>query len=195
MNRLLPDGEKSWRPIGSTLKPSGASGTESTGDSDGLSGCSRQERRTDDDYCRASDEGIEISFADGCSGVVPFAELPEVGSLSNLEDLELPDPFELVLRSRRGERVELPWDFARHYCDPSYRPRVEATAAAGRASLGERVRRLREELGMTQEQLATAAGIGRITLVRIENGAQSPRYGTLVALAKALRRQPADLFA
>lgn len=39
---------------------------------------------------------------------------------------------------------------------------------------------------MTQEHLAAAAGIGRVTLVRIERGEQSPRYGTLVALAEAL---------
>lgn len=46
---------------------------------------------------------------------------------------------------------------------------------------------------MTQERLASEAGIGRVTLVRIENGEQSPRYETLVALAEALKRPPAEL--
>ncbi|MCH8348642.1 MAG: helix-turn-helix transcriptional regulator [Chloroflexi bacterium] len=33
-----------------------------------------------------------------------------------------------------------------------------------------------------------AADIGRVTLVRIEHGDQSPRYDTLVSLAQALGR-------
>ena len=34
--------------------------------------------------------------------------------------------------------------------------------------------------------LASAAGIGRVTLVRLEGGEQSPRYETLMAIARAL---------
>ena len=37
---------------------------------------------------------------------------------------------------------------------------------------------------MTQQQLANAAGIGRVTLVRIESGSYSPRFHTLDALAR-----------
>jgi transcriptional regulator with XRE-family HTH domain len=47
---------------------------------------------------------------------------------------------------------------------------------------------------MTQEQLAERAGVGRITLLRIEKGEQSPKYDTLIALASALNRDPAELF-
>ena len=36
--------------------------------------------------------------------------------------------------------------------------------------------------------MATAAGIRRVTLVRVKNGEQLPRYETLVALAGALGR-------
>ncbi len=39
---------------------------------------------------------------------------------------------------------------------------------------------------MTREEPATAAGIKRVTLVRIENGEQWPRYETLAALAGVL---------
>ncbi len=144
---------------------------------------------------KASDQGIEFAFADGCTGMISFGDIPEIGSLSNLVDMELPNPYEAVLRNRRGETVELPWDFARHYCDPAYRPRVDQIAATGRSSLGDRIRRIRESEGLTQNELAKAAGIGRITLVRIEKGGSSPRYATLIALAKALGRSPADLLA
>ena len=46
---------------------------------------------------------------------------------------------------------------------------------------------------MTQQELASKAGIGRVTLVRIENGEQLPRFETLTALADALHRPTADL--
>ena len=124
-------------------------------------------------------EGIELVFADGRSGVVPFVDMPEVGDLESLADIDLPNPYEIVVRSTQGQTAEIPWDFARHYCDDSYRPRIEAVAARGRQTLGERVRALREESGLTQ--------------VRLENGEQSPRYHTLVALAMALGRPTQDL--
>ena len=137
--------------------------------------------------------GIHLTFADGRSGLVPFADLPEIGDQSNLESSELPNPYTIVLRSRNGTTAEIPWDFARHYCDPSYRPRVEAVAVADRQSIGKRIRGLREAAGMTQEELSSSAGVGRITLVRIEKGEQSPRYETLVALSRALGRPLAEL--
>ncbi len=45
--------------------------------------------------------------------------------------LELPNPYEMILTTLPGERVELPWDFVRHHCDRSYRPMVEAIALRG----------------------------------------------------------------
>ena len=129
-------------------------------------------------------EGVEITFADGCRGLVPFADIPEVSRFENLANVELPNPYEVMLITKSGDTVELPWDFVRHFCDDSYRPRVEAVAQGGRQALGARVRQLRDAAGLTQEALARAASIGRVTLVRIENGEQSPRYETLVSLAR-----------
>ena len=132
--------------------------------------------------------GIELTFADGASGLIPFADIPEIGDASSLKSIELPNPYVIVLKNRAGEDAEIPWDFARHYCDASYRPRVEVIGAEGQRSIGARVRSLRAEAGMTQQELASRAAIGRVTLVRIEKGDQSPRYETLTALAKALGR-------
>ncbi len=110
----------------------------------------------------ANEEGIAVEFADGCRGAIPFADVPEIGNLRNLKSLDLPNPFELVLRNETGETVELPWDFARHYCDSSYQQRVEAVAAAGRSTMGTRIRKLRESAGLTQDALASEAGMGRV---------------------------------
>ncbi len=139
------------------------------------------------------ENGVEMSFADGRSGLIPFADLPEVGESAAISSIELPNPYEMVLETADGERIEIPWDFARHYCDESYRPTVEAIAMQGRQTIGERIRRLRESAGLTQEALARGAGIGRITLVRLENGEQSPRFKTLNSIARALGKSVQEL--
>lgn len=132
------------------------------------------------------EDGIELGFADGAKGIIPYAELPGIGERAALSALELTNPYELVLKTAQGATVEIPWDFARHYCDATYRPTVEAIGMQGRDTLGQRVRRLRNAAGLSQDALAGAAGIGRETLVRLENGEQRPRFKTLGAVAKAL---------
>ena len=137
--------------------------------------------------------GIELSFADGLKGLIPYGEVPEVKVREGISGLELPNPYEMVLQTAKGESVEIPWDFARHYCDATYRPTIEAIAALGRQTIGERVRRYRESAGLTQKGLARAADIGRVTLVRLEKGEQSPRFKTLKAVADALGMEAPDL--
>ena len=138
-------------------------------------------------------DGVELRFADGHKGLVPFADIPEIGERAGLSGLDLPNPYEMVLTTVQGDRIEIPWDFARHYCDQSYRPTVEALATQGRKTLGERIRHFRETAGLTQEALAHAADIGRVTLVRLEKGSQTPRFKTLTAIAQALGRPVQDL--
>ena len=106
--------------------------------------------------------------------------------MRTLSTLELPNPYEMTLKTTQGATVEIPWDFARHYCDTSYRPAVDAIAMRGRHTLGQRVRRLRNTAGLSQNALARAAGIGRVTLVRLEKGDQTPRYKTLSTVARVL---------
>ena len=139
------------------------------------------------------DDGIELGFADGFKGLIPYAEVPEIQTREGISGLELPNPYEMVLQTADGENVEIPWDFARHYCDATYRPTIEAIAALGRQTIGERIRRYRESAGLTQEALARAAEIGRVTLVRLEHGEQSPRFRTLKAVADALGMEAPDL--
>ncbi len=132
------------------------------------------------------EDGIELSFADGSNGLIPYADVPEIRERAAVSGLELPNPYEVVVETAHGEKVEIPWDFARHYCDASYRPTIEAIAMRGRQTVGLRIRQFRESAGLTQEGLAHAADIGRVTLVRLEKGEQTPRFKTLDAIAKAL---------
>ena len=138
-------------------------------------------------------EVIALTFADGCKGIIPFSDIPELNNDPDIKSIELPNPYQVNIRNSMGEEIELPWDFVRHYCDSSYRSKIENVAVAGMQSMGKRIRAIREAAGMTQSQLAAAAGIGRVTEVRIENGEQSPRYETLVAISHVLRRPLAEL--
>ncbi len=139
------------------------------------------------------EDGIELNFADGSKGLIPYADVPEIKERGAVSSLELPNPYEMMVETDSGEQVEIPWDFARHYCDAFYRPAIEAIAIQGRQTLGARIRDMRESAGMTQEALARAADIGRVTLVRVEKGEQSPRFRTLEAIAGALGRRVSEL--
>jgi DNA-binding XRE family transcriptional regulator len=141
----------------------------------------------------AAARGIRVTFADGLHGLVPFSRISGIKGRSDLFALELPNPYLLLLRAKHGPAVELPWDFVRHYCDVDYRPRMETLGGLGRKALGQRIKALRETEGKTQEELASLSGIGRVTLVRIERGEQSPRFETLIALARGLGRSVEEL--
>jgi transcriptional regulator with XRE-family HTH domain len=60
--------------------------------------------------------------------------------------------------------------------------------------VGELIRRYRGRSGMTQEELASRAGVAASTLIRIESGeAKRPRVGTLSRLSEVLGIGPEEL--
>jgi len=132
---------------------------------------------------RLTEAGLHVRFADGREGVIPFAELRLPGEPANLT---IPSPWVLEIHLADGRVEEVPWDFARHFADPGYRARSEAAAKRGREVFGERLRALRSERGLTQEDLAERSGVHRVTIARIEAGERLPRYQTLEALAAGL---------
>lgn len=138
---------------------------------------------------------IRIQFADGRAGWIPVADIEQADPpvRLDLDRVEMPNPYEIVIGTEEGGTIEVSWDFARGYCDPSFQEREREQAQRGQAHLGGRIRQFRERAGWTQEELAGRAGIGRVTLSRLESGGHSPRYQTLVALAKALGVSVTDL--
>ena len=48
------------------------------------------------------EDGIELSFADGAKGLIPYSDLPEIGKRATLSTLELPNPYEMVLKTAQG---------------------------------------------------------------------------------------------
>ena len=59
---------------------------------------------------------------------------------------------------------------------------------------GREVRRRREALGLTLEQLAESSELTPNYIGTIENGKRDPSLSTVLALARGLRVPPADLF-
>lgn len=62
------------------------------------------------------------------------------------------------------------------------------------ALLGQTIRELRIDKGMTQQQVADRAGVNRTFIVALEKGRQNASTITLVKIARALDALPSDLF-
>ena len=63
------------------------------------------------------------------------------------------------------------------------------------AYIGERLRQLREQRALRQEDLAELAGVGKNTVNRIEKNRTEPHMTTLRKLAEALGVDPSELVA
>src|SRR5690348_5719537 len=70
----------------------------------------------------------------------------------------------------------------------------DARSAAGQ-SLGERVKQLRLDRGLTLAQVGQAGSVSTSTLSKIENDRLSPTFETLIALARGLGVSVEQLFA
>lgn len=93
-----------------------------------------------------------------------------------------------------GNKYEVPWDRVLYEAEASYpyfrgnRAKIERSMVGGR-----QIRKLRKTKGMTQAQLAHAAGILRPNLSRIEAGKHRPTLETLEKIAAALKLPVVDL--
>ena len=129
-------------------------------------------------------DGVHVIFVDGQAGVIPWRDVPGITSSDEVQGVK--HNADVIWIATRGGTIELPWDFARHYADRGFQAREEAIARESRRVLGQRVKQARKSAGLTQERLAQAAGIKRVTLARIEAGENSPRFETLQAIARGL---------
>jgi len=59
--------------------------------------------------------------------------------------------------------------------------------------VGSLLRKRRQQIPLTQEELAHRAGLSPSTVIKIEAGRQQPRPSTVRKLATALKLKPGDL--
>jgi DNA-binding XRE family transcriptional regulator len=71
--------------------------------------------------------------------------------------------------------------------------RQEPEATQLRA-FGATLRLIRTDAGLTQEQLAHAAGVGRTYIGEVETGVRNPTLSTIWQLSRALRVSPRSFF-
>ena len=72
-------------------------------------------------------------------------------------------------------------------------PVAVLAARLGWVGSAAKLKRPRKRSGLTQEQLADAAGISRTYLSRLETAMHDPTVGVVERLAKALKVKPTDL--
>jgi transcriptional regulator with XRE-family HTH domain len=72
-------------------------------------------------------------------------------------------------------------------------PRRSKPRSPAHAALGDAIRQLRTEAGMSQEELAEAAGTDLTQVGGIERGVRNPSYTTLLRLADALKTSVGEL--
>jgi ribosome-binding protein aMBF1 (putative translation factor) len=95
-----------------------------------------------------------------------------------------------------GNRYEIPWDRVLHEAEPKYRYfRGGAARPKKVREVGAAIRKVREARGVTQERLASAVGMMRSNISRIEAAKHRPTLETIERIAKALKVSIADLVA
>jgi transcriptional regulator with XRE-family HTH domain len=72
---------------------------------------------------------------------------------------------------------------------------ADRKAAEAAATFGAQIRSRRKVLGMRQDQLALATGVGRRFLIELEGGKASCQLGRSLLVAEALGLKPADIVA
>jgi DNA-binding XRE family transcriptional regulator len=102
--------------------------------------------------------------------------------------------FRVALAS--GNRYEVPWDRVLHEAEPAYRQyRGLRGGSKATHNVGATIRKLRAAKGLTQDQLATAVGMMRSNISRIEAAKHRPTLETVEKIAKALKASLVELVA
>jgi len=95
----------------------------------------------------------------------------------------------MATTKKRARFVAFQADLGRRLQSPEFRRHYERRRLIHEVALA--VRRMREDAGVTQGQLAKAIGTSQPTIARLENGLdqRAPRWDTLNRIARALGKQ------
>lgn len=145
-------------------------------------------------HAQWSDHGLHVRFADGLNCHVPLAE-------ALCGHLAAPDRIAISRRPPVGlllffgdDQESLPWDWLRGFGDAAHRALAAHNMVSTKAFIAQRLVAARKHAGLTQQQLATAAGIGRATLARLEAGQGGVTVATLQQIGTALGLAFTELF-
>ncbi|KAF5999758.1 helix-turn-helix domain-containing protein [Streptomyces sp. WAC00263] len=86
------------------------------------------------------------------------------------------------------------WQSNGHRCQVRFVPHLDPPDPQLH-TFGMHVRRLREDRGLTLEELASRSGMSFRGVVYIEHGRRNPSLTTLIKLARGLQTEPSTLLA
>ena len=141
----------------------------------------------------SSSRGLNVSFADGLVSLVPWDNIREVHTRSDVLSIEISTPYEVIIRTRDGRVAEIPWDFARYFGDPEYREGNAELASRGRDIFARRLHRLRCKSNLSQRDLAERSGLDKGAIERIEDAVEDPTLEVIRKLAVAMGRPVQEL--
>lgn len=145
----------------------------------------------------AHDSLVLIEFNDGLERAIPWAELAFSArtdfvpvSASAAEHGQ-----SMLLLDRSGRELDVDAGVLRALVDPAHQFQVSQRDLLERQSTGRRIREIREEFGLSQQELSSRSGIPQESLSRLENGRRDPRLDTLRRLAAGFDIALSDLLA
>ena len=154
------------------------------------------ERKIRDARYSVGEDRFIVTFDSGKEYSFPRSSL-EVDDGSGVASVQVERRrFFFRVSQASGNRYEVPWDRVLHEAEPSYAQFRGRTAEAKTArNIGATIRRLREAKGLTQDRLATAVGMIRNNISRIEAAKHRPTLETMEKIAQALKISLVDLVA
>jgi len=145
----------------------------------------------------ALDETLWLEFGDGLQRAVRWSTLPFAVHLDlTPTSASVREHGEaVVLADARGRQADIDAEVLRTAVDTAFGTARDRRDHTERAATGARIRAIREERGLSQEQVQALTGISQETLSRIENGHRDPRLHTLRKLAAGLSMDLPELLA
>ena len=99
----------------------------------------------------------------------------------------------LLVPGSQREMHEIPGDVIRMVTDADYRAYVVKLASRWADRIGRHLAGIRKARGLTQKAVAEAAGLGRVSLAKVEAGRVEPAFSTVVKLLAAMGARVQDL--
>lgn len=129
-----------------------------------------------------------LEFGDGLNRAIKWGSLPFARQLNvtPLSASAREHGQSLQLIDAEGREVDVDAGALRAVVDPDHLRLIEGEDGDLRAQMGARLRRVREESGLSQQLVSERGGVAQESLSRIENGRRDPRLETLRKLARGM---------
>jgi DNA-binding XRE family transcriptional regulator len=86
----------------------------------------------------------------------------------------------------QGQVEEIPGDVIRITTNADYRAYIVKLASRWADQIGKNLAAIRKARGLTQKSAAISAGLGRVSLAKVETGKVEPSFATVVKLLAAM---------